>query len=456
MEPRLVDELRRVTAPERVLTSPEDLAVYSYDGTWLEHRPDVAVIAKSTEEVAAVLRLADRERIPVVPRGGGSGLAGGSVPSQGGLVLSTTLMNRILEINTVDMVAVVQAGVVNSVLQAAVEAQGFFYPPDPASLRQSTIGGNVATGASGPRCLKYGGTKEYVLGLQVVLPGGRVLRAGGRMIKNVSGYDLVHLFTGSEGTLGVITEVTLRIIPLPKARGTVMAVFARLDDASEAVTAILGAGIVPLALEMMDQSAIHCVEQYLHAGLPVAAEAVLLVDVDGDADSVRRQVEIVAATCLRAGAGEVQRAATQAESDLLWAARRAVSPSLARLKPNKLGEDISVPRSAIPAMVRRVAEIAKEHDLIIPLFGHIGDGNLHPNILCDLRDKQEMERVVAAAREIFAAALALGGTLSGEHGIGLLKKEFLPAGLDPEALALMKSIKATIDPHNIMNPGKVY
>ncbi|MHB1004542.1 MAG: FAD-binding oxidoreductase [Chloroflexota bacterium] len=456
MEQRLLDQLRRAVAPERVLTSPEDLAVYSYDGTWLEHKPDVAVVARTAEEVAAVLAIADRERVPVVPRGGGSGLAGGSVPTQGGIVLGTTLMNRILAVDTIDMVAVVEPGVVNAALQAAVEAQGFFYPPDPASLRQSTLGGNIATSASGPRCLKYGGTKDYVLALQVALPGGHLIRAGGRMIKSVAGYDLVHLFTGSEGTLGVVTEATLRIIPLPKARGTVMAVFPRLDDASEAVTAILGAGVVPLALEMMDRSAVRCVEGYLHAGLPLDAEANLLIDVDGEVESVARQVDIVADVCLRGGAAEVQRAAGKAESDMLWAARRAISPSLARLKPNKLGEDISVPRSAIPRMVRAVTAIAARHDLTIPLFGHIGDGNLHPNILCDLRDKEEMERVGKAAREIFDVALALGGTLSGEHGIGVLKKEFLPSALDPGSLALMRQIKAVVDPNNIMNPGKVY
>lgn len=456
MEPRLFDELRRVVPPRRVLTSPEDLTVYSYDGTFLENLPDAAVMATSVEEISAVLRLANRERVPVVPRGAGSGLAGGSVPARGGIVLCTTLMNRILQIDPVDMVAVVQPGVVNATLQAAVEAKGFFYPPDPASLKQSTIGGNVATAASGPRCLKYGGTKDYVLGLQVVLPDGTVIRTGGRMIKNVSGYNLAQLFTGSEGTLGFVAEATLRIIPLPKARGTVAAIFPRLDDAAESVTAILGAGIVPLALEMMDQTAIYCVEQYLHAGLPLAAEAQLLVDVDGDEGSVAQQLDVVAEICRRGGAGEVQRATSKVEMDKLWAARRATSPSLGRLKPNKLGEDISVPRSAIPEMVRRVAAIAKRHELLIPNFGHIGDGNLHPNILCDLRDKAEMERVQAAAREIFAAALGLGGTLSGEHGIGLLKREFLPQSLDPGALALMKTIKAAVDPNNIMNPGKVY
>ncbi|MDA8219059.1 MAG: FAD-binding protein [Dehalococcoidales bacterium] len=456
MDQRLIDELRRAVAPERVLTTPEDLTVYAYDGTWLESRPDVAVVAASAAEVAATLRLANREGIPVVPRGAGSGLAGGAVPARGGIVLSMTLMRRIVEIDTVDMVAVAEAGVVNATLQAAVEAKGFFYPPDPASLRQSTIGGNVATSASGPRCLKYGGTKDYLLALQVVLPDGTIIRTGGRMIKSVAGYNLAQLFTGSEGTLGVIAEATVRIIPLPKARGTAMAVFPRLDDAGEAVTTLLGAGVVPLALEMMDQTAIRCVEEYLQAGLPVDAEAILLVDVDGDETAVAEQLALVADAFAQSGAAQVQRAATKAEADVLWAARRAVSPSLARLKPNKLGEDISVPRSAIPGMVRGVAGIAKRHDLVIPLFGHIGDGNLHPNIVCDLRDKEEMARVIAAAREIFALALSLGGTLSGEHGIGLLKREFLAGGVDPGALALMKAIKATVDPKGIMNPGKVY
>ncbi|MHB1134385.1 MAG: FAD-binding oxidoreductase, partial [Chloroflexota bacterium] len=382
MEQRLIDELRRALAPERVLTTPEDLVVYSYDGTFLEHRPEVAVLPRTPEEAAAVLRLAQRERLPVVPRGGGSGLAGGSVPQQGGIVVATTLMNRIVAIDEVDMVAVVEAGVVNATLQAAVERHGLFYPPDPASLKQSTLGGNIATNASGPRCLKYGGTKDYVLGLRVVLPDGSLSRFGGRMIKNVGGYNLAQLFTGSEGTLGLVVEATLRLVPLPKARGTVMAIFPLLEDAARAVNAILGAGVVPLALEIMDQTAIYCVEQYLHAGLPLDVEAQLLVEVDGDACSVPEQLALVAETCLRGGARAVQRAADKAEAEALWTVRRAVSPSLGRLKPNKLGEDISVPRSAIPEMARRVVAIAKEHDLLIPLFGHIGDGNLHPNILC--------------------------------------------------------------------------
>ena len=276
------------------------------------------------------------------------------------------------------------------------------------------------------------------------------------MIKNVAGYNLAQLFIGSEGTLGVVTRGHAAPRALAPSAGHGDGRLPALDDAARAVNAILGAGVVPLALEIMDQTAIHCVEQYLHAGLPVDVEAQLLIEVDGDAGSVPEQLALVAETCLRGGAREVQRAAGKAEAEALWAARRAVSPSLGRLRPNKLGEDISVPRSAIPEMVRRVVAIAREHDLLIPLFGHIGDGNLHPNILCDLRDQAEMARVAAAAEAIFAAALALGGTLSGEHGIGLLKREFLPQSLDPVALALMRQIKAAVDPHGIMNPGKVY
>ncbi|MDO8674041.1 MAG: FAD-linked oxidase C-terminal domain-containing protein [Dehalococcoidia bacterium] len=449
-------KLEAILSPARVLTDPEDLIVYSYDGTWTENRPEAVVSALTSAEVSQVLALANALKMPVVPRGAGSGLAGGSVPANGGIVLNLASMDRILVVDTANMVAVVQPGVVNARLQAEVERRGLFYPPDPASFAQSTIGGNVATSASGPRCLKYGGTKDFVLGLEVVLASGEIIRTGGKMIKNVTGYNLTQLFVGSEGTLGVITEVTLRVIPLPKASATAMAVFPRLDDASLAVERILAAGIIPLALEMMDRGAVRCVEEYLHIGLPVDLEAVLLVEVDGEERVVSQQVEQVAEICSGAGATQVKRTAEAAESDRLWRARRAVGPALSRARPNKLGEDISVPRSAIPEMVRRIGLIAVRHELQIPLFGHIGDGNLHPNILCDLRDGEEMRRVKGAAEEIFAAAVELGGTLSGEHGIGLLKRDFLALDLSPAAIAVMKRIKSALDPHGILNPGKVF
>ncbi len=451
----LVQELRRAIRLGKVLTSPEELIVYGYDGTWLERTPDVVVCPASVAEMTAVLTIARQYRVPVIPRGGGSGLAGGSVPAEGSIVLSTTLMDEIVEIDRESLIAVVQPGVINATLQAAVERLGLFYPPDPASLNQATIGGNVATSASGPRCLKYGGTKDYVISLQVVLASGEVLHLGSRSHQPGPDYHLLQTFVGSEGTLGVIAEVTVRLLPRPSARGTVMATFDRLDDASRAVGAILDAGIVPLALEMMDRVTLRCVESYLRAGLPIESEAMLLIDVDGDAASVAEQVALVGRVCRLGGASIVRPAETPEESAQLWRARRSTSSSFGRIRPNKLGEDISVPRGAIPSMVRAVQDIAQRTGLLIPLFGHIGDGNLHPNILCDLRDKDEMARVAEAAQAIFAAAIERGGTISGEHGIGLLKRDFLPASLDPQAIRVMQRIKQQLDPCGILNPGKV-
>ncbi len=453
----LIQALRQHLPPERVHDTVEDLAVFGYDGTWASHRPNAAVSPLTAEEVAAVVKVAQRMGVAVVPRGGGTGLAGGSVPSEGGIVINTTMMNRILELDGPNMVVVVQPGVINAQLQAEVEKRGLFYPPDPQSLRQCTIGGNVATTAGGPRCLKYGTTKDYVLGLQIVLADGRIIRTGGKMIKVQTGYNLTQLFVGSEGTLGVITEVTLRLIPKPRHKGTIMAVFNRLDDAAETVNRILLAGILPLALEMMDNDCIRSVEAYKPFGLPLDAETVLLIDQDGnDSRVVLNELDEIARLAREGGAAEVRQAATPAESEALWQARRAVSPAISRLRPNKLGEDISVPRAAIPAMVRKVKEIAERNRLPIPLFGHIGDGNLHPNILCDLKDHAEMERVQAAAREIFEAAIDLGGTLSGEHGIGMLKREFLHRSLDAAQIEIMSRIKWALDPDNRLNPGKVF
>lgn len=453
----LVQALHKVLAAQRVHDTVEDLAVFGYDGTWALHRPDAVVSPLTTEEVAAVIRVARRLGVPVVPRGGGTGLAGGSVPVEGGIVINTTMMNRILELDGPNMVAVVQPGVVNANLQAEVEKIGLFYPPDPQSLRQCTIGGNVATTAGGPRCLKYGTTKDYVLGLQVVLADGRIIRTGGKMIKVQTGYNLTQLLVGSEGTLGVITEVTLRLIHKPRYKGTVMAIFNRLDDAAKTVNRVLIAGIVPLALEMMDNACIRSVEAYKPFGLPQDAETILLIDQDGnDSRVLQEELAEIVRLSLEGGASEVRQASTPAEGEALWQARRAVSPAISRLRPNKLGEDISVPRAQIPAMVRMVREIAERHRLLIPLFGHIGDGNLHPNILCDLRDPDEMQRVQTAAREIFEAAVALGGTLSGEHGIGILKREFLSQSLDATQIEIMGRIKWALDPENRLNPGKVF
>jgi glycolate oxidase len=407
--------------------------------------------------VAAILRLASRERIAVIARGASSGLAGGTIPESGGLILNLARMDRILDIDTANVCVVAQAGVVTLQLQQAVERVGLFYPPDPASSRQSTIGGNIATNAGGPRCLKYGVTRDYVIGMTVVLVSGEVMRLGGRFTKNATGYQLMQLLVGSEGTLGVVTEVTLRLAPLPRARVTAVAIFDRLARASEAVSRIMGSGILPATLELMDGTTINVVEDFLEIGLPRHAQALLLLEQDGgDAAVAHADIERMADICRALGAEQVQIATSAAERDKLWQARRAVSAALGRLRPNKLGEDVVVPKSEIPAMISAVGEIAARYNLPIPVFGHAGDGNLHPNILFDLRDPAEVQRVEFAARDIFRAALKLGGTLSGEHGVGTLKREFLEEAQGPLAVALSRAIKGIFDPHGLLNPGKVF
>jgi glycolate oxidase len=453
----LVNELRGIVGPEQVHAAPAELIAYSLDGTFAQQPPDVALTPASTDEVAAIMRFAAREGLSVVPRGAGTSLAGGAIPIGGGILLSLARMNRILEIDAANTVAVVQPGVVTATLQQAVEKIGLFYPPDPASLNQSTLGGNVACNAGGPRCLKYGVTKDYVLGLTVVLADGRVLKTGGKLVKNVTGYQLTQLFVGSEGTLGTITEIILRLIPLPRCRSTAAAYFDTLDNASQAVAAIIGGGILPATLEMMDNTTINVVEDYLALGLPRAAEAMLILEQDGnDEAAALHEVERMAEVCRTHGAISVAVAASAAERDNLWRARRAVSGALGRVKPNKLGEDIAVPRSQVPEMVRSIRAISERVGLPIAVFGHAGDGNLHPNMLFDRRVPGEIERVEDAAASIFRAALSLGGTLSGEHGIGSLKREFLEEDLGDTAVELMRRIKQVFDPKGMLSPHKVF
>lgn len=457
MDKNILPQLEKITGKDGVLSTPEDLAVYGYDGTFEDHRPDMVVLPRTTEQVSQVVALAARERIPLVTRGMGSGLAAASVPFQGGIALAMTRMNHILEIDRVNATAHVEAGVVTADLQTAVEKLGLFYPPDPSSNRHSTIGGNIACNAGGPRCLKYGVTGDYVLGLTVVLADGRVLRTGNKCIKDVVGYDLNALFTGSEGTLGVITEAILRLISKPRFARTALVEFATLADASRTVNAILSAGIVPATLELMDETAIACIEEALHLGLPLDVEATLLIEADGaDEASVLREIEAVARICQESGERQVKVARDEAERAKLWQARRSVSPALARKAPNKLGEDITVPRSAIPEAVRLLKAISAKYGLPIVIFGHAGDGNLHPNILFDKRDPAQWAKVEQMVKEEFTAALELGGTLSGEHGVGALKRPYMEQALGPVSLEIQKRIKAALDPLNILNPGKVF
>jgi len=452
----LAADLRLFLPAGRVLDSQEDRILYAYDGTSAKALPDVVVMAPSREAVSAVLRFASTHEVPVVPRGAGTGLSGGSVPAQGGIALVLASMRAITEIDAGSMVTVVEPGVITGQLQKTVEEAGMFYPPDPASLNYCTIGGNVAENAGGPHGIKYGVTKDYVLGLEVVLPSGEVVRLGGKQIKNVTGYNLVQLFVGSEGTLGVITEVILRLLPRPPAKKTMLAIFGSLDDAANAVGGVIAGGVIPATLEIMDQQSINCVEDYLKLGLPRDAEAILLIESDGLPEAVEAEARVIATICQNHNVRSFQTARDQQEADGLWRARRAISPAISQARPRKIGEDISVPRRAIPDMVREIQRISRKHDLPIVIFGHAGDGNLHPNILADPRVSDEMERAEHAIADIFEAAVRLGGTLSGEHGIGLSKKPFVPLALTPATIKLMQDVKRAVDPKGILNPGKIF
>lgn len=457
MDRSLVTQLQKIVGRDGILSTPEDLAVYSYDATFAEHRPDIVVLPCTTEQVSQVVMLASQARIPVVTRGMGSGMAAASVPFEGGITLAMTRMNHILEIDETNATAHVESGVITADLQAAVEKIGLFYPPDPSSIKHSTIGGNIACNAGGPRCLKYGVTGDYVLGLTIVLADGRVLRTGGKCIKDVVGYDLTALFTGSEGTLGVITEALLRLVAKPKVARTALAEFPSLEDASRTVNSILAAGIVPATLELMDETAITCIEEAMSLGLPLDVEAILLIETDGsDETAVLREIEAIEAICKENGVRQVKVARDESERSKLWQARRSVSPALARKAPNKLGEDITVPRRAIPEAIRRIKAIGAKYGLPIVIFGHAGDGNLHPNILFDKRDPAQWAKVEGMVAEEFATALELGGTLSGEHGVGALKRPYMEQAQGPVAIEIQKRIKAALDQVNILNPGKIF
>lgn len=451
-----VKGLVKIVGKENVLTSKEALILYSVDASRHRHQPDAVVTPTTTEQVSQILKLANEEGIPVTPRGAGTNLSGGSIPIQGGILIVLTKMNKILNIDEESLIARVQPGVVNSDLQKVLEPKGLFFPPDPASLTVSTLGGNVAEGAGGPRGLKYGVTKDYVLGLEVVLANGDIIRTGGRTVKNVTGYDLTHLFTGSEGTLGVITEITLRILCLPAAKRTLLAVYKDLIKAAETVSEIHRQGIVPVTLEIMDQYSIRCVEEFAKLRLPLDAEAILLIEVDGSQEMVEKETRQVQSFCKRQGATEIKIAKDSKEADRLWEARRSNFAAMARRRLSIIVEDATVPRGKIAPMMVKVREIAQKYNLEIGIIGHAGDGNLHPQIMTDVNDREEMERVEAAIEEIFKEALALGGTLSGEHGIGLEKKRFLKMEIDAETISVMKSIKAALDPKNILNPGKIW
>jgi glycolate oxidase len=451
----IIRQLKSIVGEENVLTDEIDLLLYSYDASFPESKPDVVVFPRSTEEVSRIMALASAEKIPVIPRGAGTGLSGGAVALKGGIVLSLTKMNRILKVDTENLVVEVEPGLVNAHLQTALAPYGLFYPPDPASMKVCTLGGNIAENAGGPRCLKYGVTKDYVLGLEVVLPDGAIIHTGGQVIKNTSGYDLTRLFVGSEGTLGIVTKAILRVLPLPEAKKTMLAIFDSLEAASRTVSATIAAGIIPTTLELMDNLLIRCAEDFTHVGLPTDAEALLLIEVDGAKEALEPQVQAIEKICRKEGAREVKLATSAAEVDRLWLARRTVIGAAARARPSLVIQDVTVPRSLLPEMVSRIVEISRKVGLLIGVLAHAGDGNLHPLLLFDSRIPGELEKVHEAEKEIFAAALELGGTLTGEHGIGLTKRDFFPLEFSPREIEVTRSIKKAFDPMNILNPGKI-
>jgi len=452
-----ISELSRIVGKANVLTTKEDLVCYGFDATpRLYQLPEAVVKPGTTEETSRVLQLANRVGFKVIPRGAGTNLSGGSVPIKGGVVMQMTRMNRILEVDTENLTAWVEPGVITSDLHAAVEAIGLFYPPDPGSMTVSTLGGNVAENAGGLRGLKYGVTRDYVIGLEVVLPTGEVIATGGKTVKNVTGYDLTKLMVGSEGTLGVITKILVRLIPKPEAKRTMLVYYKTLDDAALTVSSIIAHRVIPPTLEFLDNVTIRCVEQYIKAGLPLDMDAMLLIEVDGPSCVVDEDAEKVLRICREHNAVDIQVSRTTEDSLRLATGRRAALPALARIKPTMVLEDATVPRSQVAAMVRRVQQISQKYDLLIGTFGHAGDGNLHPTIVCDERDHDEMERVEKAVDEIFKAALDLGGTLSGEHGIGLSKAPYMPLEMKDAGMKATIAIKRALDPNNILNPGKMY
>ena len=450
-------ELSIIVGDGNVSFSREDLLCYSYDATNSSYLPDAVVFPENAEHVSLIFKVASFEGIPVIPRGAGSGFSGGSLPVEGGIVVSTERMRRIINIDAANMVATVEPGVVTGVLQQEVEELGLFYPPDPASLRFSTIGGNIAECAGGPRGVKYGVTRDYVLGLEAVLPTGEIINTGTRTLKGVVGYDLTRLIVGSEGTLAFVTRAYLRLISKPEKVGTMLAVFPSLDSAALASSRIMESGVVPSTLEIIDRVCIECVAAHGKDVIEGAegAEAILLIEVDGDGATVSRDSDALRAVCLEAGASRVRTAETKREVKALWRARRSISPALTKVKPNKLNEDVVVPRASLAELIGGVHRIGTERGVLIASFGHAGDGNLHVNVMIDASDEEERGRGEAAVRDIFTLTLALGGTISGEHGVGTAKAPYLEMELSEDVMALTRRLKAAFDPRGVLNPGKM-
>ncbi len=450
-------QLQAALGPAAVLTAPEDLVVYGFDGTAaLKARPGAVVLPTSTEQVAACVKLAREASVPVVTRGSGTGLSGGSVPVDGCLVICLVKMDHILEVDEANLTLHAECGVITKEIDDAASRCGLFYPPDPGSMKISTIGGNVAENSGGLRGLKYGVTRDYVMGMKVVLPTGEVVWLGNKCVKDVAGYSMKDLFIGSEGTLGIITEVLLKLLPKPKARRTMLALYDSMEAAAETISAIIAAKIIPCTLEFLDRMTVRCVEDFAKIGLPTDVEALVLMETDGHPTAVEEEASQMMTLATKHGAREVKLAQSEAEGATLASARRSAFSALARMKPTTILEDVTVPRSELARMVKFINETAARHRLLVGTFGHMGDGNLHPTFLTDERDEDEMHRVELALEEIVAETLRLGGTVTGEHGVGLAKKPFLRRQLGEGSFELMRSIKQALDPLALLNPGKIF
>lgn len=453
---QLIKKIEKLVGPDQCTTAPEELLCYSYDGTGREYLPAAVAFPKTVETISSIMRLACEEEFSVVVRGAGTGMTGGSLPVTGGLVLAMSRMNHILEIDTDNQIAVVEPGVVNGRFQAELTQKGLYYPPDPASLKFCTIGGNVAECAGGPSAVKYGVTRDYVLGLEVVLPDGRIINTGVRTAKGVVGYDLTRLFVGSEGTLGIITKIILRVLARPTAKKTFLVLSSSLRQATALVCLIL-ASHQPCTLEYMDRTALGIVKDLLPFSLPDSTEALLLIEVDGDELSVATQAgKLKKFLDGQENLLAVKEADSKEDVEHLWKARRSISPAAFQIKPHKISEDVVVPRSRIPDLVAYTEDLAKKHDLTIFTFGHAGDGNIHVNIMLDRENPAELTQGQDAKKSLFVEVVRLGGTLSGEHGIGLTKADYLSLELSPATLETMQQIKTLFDPKNILNPGKIF
>lgn len=453
----MISNLHELLGADNVLTEPEDIIPYGFDGTaTLKQRPMAVVFPRTAGEISDILKLAAKERVPIVTRGSGTGLSGGSVPVAGSLVLCLVRMDKILEVDTANLTLLAEAGVITQTIAETAARHGLFYPPDPGSMKISTIGGNIAENSGGLRGLKYGVTRDYVMAIEVVLANGEICWLGSKCVKDVAGYNLKDLFIGSEGTLGIVTRVLLKLLPLPASRKTMLAIFSEMDSAASAVSAIIAAKIIPCTLEFLDRKTIQCVEDFAAVGLPRDAGAVVLIETDGHPAAVADEAAIMEKICLTQGASSVRTAASDEEALALASARRSAFSALARLRPTTILEDVTVPRSELAGMVRDIESIAEKFQLQIATFGHFGDGNLHPTILTDERDEAEMHRVEEAIQEIIRATLKRNGTITGEHGVGLAKKAFLPAQMGEASMQLLRLVKKSLDPENLLNPGKIF